>query len=35
MPGHAPKGGVQSVSTVRLWTDDPAGYLAAVRRHMP
>jgi hypothetical protein len=35
LPGHAPKGGVQSVSTVRLWTDDPAGYLAAVRRHMP
>lgn len=35
LPGHPPKGGVQRVSAVRLWTDDPAGYLAAVRRHMP
>lgn len=35
LPGVAPKGGVQVVSAVRLWTDDPTGYLDAVRTHMP
>ena len=35
LPGTAPKGGVQAVSAVRLWTDDLDGFMAAVREHMP
>jgi len=35
LPGHAPKGGMQSVEAVRLWTDDLDGFMAAVREHMP
>jgi hypothetical protein len=35
LPGHAPKGGAQQVTRVRLYTDDPKGFMAAVRRHMP
>lgn len=35
LPGRAPKGGEQRVEVVRLWTDDPTGFLAAVRRHIP
>lgn len=35
LAGRPPKGGIHDVEVVRLWTDDPAGYLAAVDRHMP
>jgi hypothetical protein len=35
LPGLPPKGGAQLVTRVRLWTDDPKGFLAAVRQHMP
>lgn len=35
IPGRPPKGGVQDAEIVRLWTDDPTAYLAAVDRHMP
>lgn len=35
LPGRVPKGGVQEVSGVRLWTDDPDGFMAAVRAHIP
>jgi len=35
LPGLAPRGGVHAVATVRLWVDDPDGFLAAVRRHIP
>ncbi|MRG60822.1 hypothetical protein GE115_13235 [Agromyces sp. CFH 90414] len=34
LPGRPPKGGVQAVTRVRLWTDDPKGFLAAARRHL-
>lgn len=34
LPGLPPKGGTQSVTRVRLWTDDPKGFLAAVREHI-
>jgi hypothetical protein len=35
LPGHVPKGGAQTVTAVRLWTDDPDGFMAAVRDHIP
>jgi hypothetical protein len=35
LPGHAPKGGTQEVTAVRLWTDDVEGFMAAVRTHIP
>ena len=35
LPGLAPRGGDQTVSTVRLWVDDTDGFLQAVRRHIP
>jgi len=35
LPGRAPKGGRQAVTSVRLWTDDLDGFMDAVRRHMP
>jgi hypothetical protein len=31
LPGLPPKGGAQEVTHVRLWTDDPRGFMAAVR----
>lgn len=34
LPGLRPKGGVHEVTHVRLWTDDPKGFMAAVRRHL-
>ena len=34
LPGHAPKGGVQVVDEVRIWVDDPAAFMAAVRTHV-
>ncbi|WP_127791871.1 hypothetical protein [Agromyces sp. LHK192] len=35
LPGRPPKGGIHEVEVIRLWTDDPAGFLDAVRTHMP
>jgi len=35
LPGRAPKGGEQEVTSVRLWTDDVEGFMGAVRTHMP
>lgn len=35
LPGRPPKGGEQVVSAVRLWTDDPDGFMRAVRTHIP
>jgi hypothetical protein len=34
LPGLAPKGGTHEVTHVRLWTDDPKGFMAAVRRQI-
>lgn len=34
LPGTAPKGGRQAVDEVRIWVDDPSGFMAAVRRHI-
>lgn len=34
LPGTAPKGGRQAVDEVRIWVDDPGGFMAAVRRHI-
>ncbi|MWB96948.1 hypothetical protein [Agromyces seonyuensis] len=30
LPGRPPKGGAQTIDSVRLWVDDPDGFLAAV-----
>ncbi|QKJ18017.1 hypothetical protein [Microbacterium hominis] len=35
LPGRPPKGGSQTADVIRIWTDDPTDYLAAVDRHMP
>lgn len=35
LPGQAPKGGRQSVTTLRLWVDDIDGFMAAVRDFIP
>ena len=35
LPGHAPKGGAQEVTALRLWTDDVEGFMDAVRTHIP
>lgn len=35
LPGRAPKGGAKDVEVIRIWADDPAGYLKAVDKHMP
>lgn len=35
LPGLAPRGGVHTVSMVRLWVDDRDGFLGAVRHHIP
>jgi hypothetical protein len=35
LPGRPPKGGMQNAEMIRIWTDDPTGYLAAVDQHMP
>ena len=35
LPGHAPKGGAQEVTALRLWTDDVQGFMDAVRTHIP
>lgn len=34
LPGSAPKGGEQVVDDVRIWVDDPAGFMAEVRKHI-
>lgn len=34
LPGLAPKGGEQVVTTVWLWTDEPKEYLAEVGKHL-
>ena len=34
LPGIGPKGGAHSVERVRLWTDDPRGFLREVARHI-
>ncbi|MGR2754028.1 hypothetical protein [Agromyces arachidis] len=34
LPGTPPKGGPQAVDEVRIWVDDPAGFMDAVRRHI-
>jgi hypothetical protein len=34
LPGSPPKGGRQSVDAVRIWADDPAAFMDAVRRHI-
>jgi len=34
LPGHAPKGGDQEITALRLWVDDPKAYLDEVRRHL-
>ncbi|MFF2368941.1 hypothetical protein [Agromyces sp. NPDC058110] len=34
LPGHAPKGGDQEITAVRLWVDDPKGFLDEVRRYL-
>ncbi|MEU1973152.1 hypothetical protein ABZ477_15965 [Microbacterium sp. NPDC019599] len=35
LPGRAPKGGEQTVTSVRLWADDLDGFMEAVRQHIP
>ena len=32
LPGSAPKGGEQVVDEVRIWVDDPTGFMAEVRK---
>ncbi|MGI9825330.1 hypothetical protein [Agromyces sp. Marseille-Q5079] len=34
LPGHAPKGGDQEITALRLWVDDPKALLDEVRRHL-
>jgi hypothetical protein len=34
LPGWPPKGGEQLVDEVRIWVDDPAAFMAAVRQHL-
>ncbi|KQM83801.1 PH domain-containing protein [Agromyces sp. Leaf222] len=34
LPGRAPKGGDQEITALRLWVDDPKGFLDEVRRHL-
>ena len=34
LPGSPPKGGRQRVDAVRIWADDPAGFMDAVRQHI-
>ncbi|MEI5585355.1 MULTISPECIES: hypothetical protein [unclassified Agromyces] len=34
LPGSPPRGGRQSVEAVRIWADDPAGFMGAVRQHI-
>ncbi|GGI48514.1 hypothetical protein BCL57_003487 [Agromyces flavus] len=34
LPGTAPKGGEHLVDDVRIWVDDPTGFMAAVREHI-
>ena len=34
LPGHAPKGGDQEITALRLWVDDPKAFLDEVRRHL-
>ncbi|HEU4465815.1 MAG TPA: hypothetical protein VFR98_04750 [Agromyces sp.] len=34
LPGSAPKGGEQVVDEVRIWVDDPTGFMAEVRKHI-
>ena len=34
LPGSPPKGGVQVVDEVRIWVDDPTGFMAEVRKHI-
>jgi hypothetical protein len=35
LPGREPKGGAQQVQVVRLWVDDPDGFMVAVRAAIP
>ncbi|MFH8248762.1 hypothetical protein ACH3VR_00160 [Microbacterium sp. B2969] len=35
LPGRPPKGGAQEAEIIRIWTDNPVGYLKAVDEHMP
>lgn len=34
LPGHGAAGGVQEVTAVRIWVDDPAGFMDEVRRRL-
>lgn len=34
LPGRAPKGGIQEVTAVRIWADDPKAFLAEVGTHI-
>lgn len=34
LPGLPPKGGEHTVSTIRLWADDPKAFLTEVREHI-
>lgn len=34
LPGFPPKGGDQEVDLVRIWVDEPAAFMDAVRRHI-
>ena len=34
LPGHAPKGGEQLVTAVRIWVDDPKAFMDEVRKHL-
>ena len=34
LPGLPPKGGTRSVDAVRIWVDDPAAFMDAVRQHI-
>lgn len=34
LPGHAPKGGEQTITGVRLWVDDPKAFMDEVRKHL-
>ncbi len=35
LPGRHPKGGAHDIEVVRLWVDDPDGFLSAVRVCIP
>ncbi|WP_022890062.1 hypothetical protein [Agromyces italicus] len=34
LPGHGAGGGLQEITALRIWVDDPAGFMDAVRHHL-